>query len=93
MDNISFPCMKNIGLLARGHARLEGARSDVEQAGGKALVIPTDVADADQVEAAAEKVEQTLSDPSVTGKYDFSARKDICHGTTRSESSHCHWLR
>ena len=50
----------HIGLLARGHAGLEGARRDVEQAGGKALVIPTDVADAEQVEAAAEKVEQAF---------------------------------
>lgn len=49
-----------IGLLARGRAGLEGARKDVEEAGGKALVIPTDVADAEQVEAAAEQVEQTF---------------------------------
>jgi NAD(P)-dependent dehydrogenase (short-subunit alcohol dehydrogenase family) len=50
----------HIGLLARGHEGLEGACKDVEEAGGKALMIPTDVADADQVEAAAEKVEQTF---------------------------------
>ena len=50
----------HIGLLARGHEGLEGARKDVEAAGGKALVIPTDVADAEQVEAAADKVEQTF---------------------------------
>lgn len=50
----------HIGLLARGHAGLEGAHKDVEQLGGKALVIPTDVADATQVEAAAEQVEQTF---------------------------------
>ncbi len=49
-----------IGLLARGHEGLEGARKDIEEAGGEALVIATDVADADQVEAAAEKVEQTF---------------------------------
>ena len=35
-----------IGLLARGEAGLEGARRDVEAAGGKALIVPTDVADA-----------------------------------------------
>ena len=35
-----------IGLLARGHDGLEGARRDVEELGGKALVLPTDVADA-----------------------------------------------
>lgn len=50
----------HIGLLARGHAGLEGARRDVEAAGGKALVIPTDVADPDQVEAAAAQVEHVF---------------------------------
>lgn len=50
----------HIGLLARGHAGLEAARREVEEAGGKALVIPTDVADAEQVEAAATKVEETF---------------------------------
>ncbi len=47
----------HIGLLARGQAGLEGTRRDVEGAGGKGLVIPTDVADAAQVEAAAAQVE------------------------------------
>uniref|UniRef100_UPI0038D3B41A SDR family oxidoreductase n=1 Tax=Halalkalicoccus salilacus TaxID=3117459 RepID=UPI0038D3B41A len=46
-----------IGLLARGETGLEGARQDVEEAGGEALVVPTDVSDAEQVEAAAETVE------------------------------------
>ncbi|HEY2081361.1 MAG TPA: SDR family oxidoreductase [Verrucomicrobiae bacterium] len=47
-----------IGLLARGTDGLEGARREVEAAGGRALVLPTDVADAKQVEAAAEAVER-----------------------------------
>jgi NAD(P)-dependent dehydrogenase (short-subunit alcohol dehydrogenase family) len=46
-----------IGLIARGIAGLEGAKRDVEQLGGRGLVLPTDVADADAVEAAAAKVE------------------------------------
>lgn len=46
-----------IGLLARGIDGLEGARREVEAAGGKALVLPTDVADPEQVEAAAERIE------------------------------------
>jgi NAD(P)-dependent dehydrogenase (short-subunit alcohol dehydrogenase family) len=50
----------HIGLLARGHAGLEAARREVEEAGGKALAIPTDVADAEQVEAAASQVEETF---------------------------------
>ena len=36
-----------IGLLARGQAGLEAAQKEVEQLGGKALVLPTDVADPD----------------------------------------------
>ncbi|MBD0305862.1 MAG: SDR family oxidoreductase [Nitrospiraceae bacterium] len=50
----------SIGLLARGRDGLEGARREVEEAGGKALVLPTDVADPDAVEAAAEAVEREL---------------------------------
>jgi short-subunit dehydrogenase len=48
----------NIGLLARGEERLDAARREVEEAGGRALMLPTDVADADRVERAAERVEQ-----------------------------------
>jgi short-subunit dehydrogenase len=48
----------SIGLVARGIRGLEGARRDAEQLGGQALVIPTDVAHADQVEAAARQVEE-----------------------------------
>ncbi len=48
----------NIGLLARGRDGLEGARQEIEKAGGQALVVPMDVAQAEQVEAAAEAVEQ-----------------------------------
>ena len=50
----------HIALLARGREGLEEARREVEAAGGKALVVPTDVADADQVEAAAVAVEDQL---------------------------------
>jgi len=46
-----------VGLLARGKDGLEAARREVEEAGGQALVLPTDVADAAQVERAAELVE------------------------------------
>jgi len=49
-----------VGLVARGRDGLEGARREVEAMGGKAVVIPTDVADAEQVEAAAERVEKKL---------------------------------
>lgn len=46
-----------IGLLARGMDGLEAAQREVEELGSEALVIPTDVANAEQVEAAAEKIE------------------------------------
>jgi NAD(P)-dependent dehydrogenase (short-subunit alcohol dehydrogenase family) len=47
----------HIGLLARGLEGLEAACAEVETVGGKALVLPTDVANNDQVEAAAAAVE------------------------------------
>src|ERR687887_2771053 len=49
-----------VGLLARGAEGLEGARRDVEAAGGRALTLPTDVADAEAVDAAAERAEAEL---------------------------------
>ena len=47
----------HIGLLARGIDGLEGARLEVEALGGRALMIPLDVADAEGIERAAETVE------------------------------------
>ena len=49
-----------LGLLARGRDGLQAAARDVRAVGGEALVLPTDVADATQVEAAAEAVEQAF---------------------------------
>jgi NAD(P)-dependent dehydrogenase (short-subunit alcohol dehydrogenase family) len=49
-----------VGLLARGRDRLEATRDEIEAAGGEALVVVTDVADADQVEQAAAAVEESL---------------------------------
>ncbi len=49
-----------VALLARGESGLVGAAREVEAAGGRALIIPTDVADDAQVEAAAERVEREL---------------------------------
>jgi NAD(P)-dependent dehydrogenase (short-subunit alcohol dehydrogenase family) len=43
-----------VGLIARGRDRLEGARRDVERAGGEALAVSADVADAQAIDAAAE---------------------------------------
>jgi NAD(P)-dependent dehydrogenase (short-subunit alcohol dehydrogenase family) len=49
-----------VGLIARGQAGLAGAARDVEAAGGEALPLVADVADYDQVDAAAQQVEETF---------------------------------
>ena len=49
-----------LGLIARGHDGLEAARGEVEAMGGRAVIVPTDVADPDQVEAAAARIEAEL---------------------------------
>jgi short-subunit dehydrogenase len=46
-----------IGLVARGESALRDVEREVTELGGQALVVPTDVAHADEVEAAAEAVE------------------------------------
>ena len=50
----------SVGLLARGRDGLEAARREIEELGGRALALVTDVADPDAVEAAAERVEAEL---------------------------------
>ena len=50
----------HIALMARGQEGLEGARVECESFGGRAIVIPTDVADHEQVEAAAARAEMEL---------------------------------
>lgn len=50
----------DVALIARGTDGLEGARKEVEHAGGRALVFPIDVADADAVERAAAETEEKL---------------------------------
>ncbi len=49
-----------LGLVARGRDGLEGAAREVRAAGGRALVLPLDVADADAVEEGARRVEEEL---------------------------------
>ena len=49
-----------IGLLARGREGLEAAHRDVETRGGHAIALPTDVADFEQVDAAAAAVEDAF---------------------------------
>ena len=50
----------SVALLARDRDGLEGAAKDVEAEGGTSMVCPLDVADADAVEAAADRIEVEL---------------------------------
>ena len=49
-----------VGLIARGTDGLEAARKEIEALGGQAIVLPTDVAQADKVELAAAEVEKAF---------------------------------
>jgi short-subunit dehydrogenase len=48
----------HLGLMARGRDRLEATAREVEALGGEALVLPLDVADAEAVDSAAERIEE-----------------------------------
>jgi NAD(P)-dependent dehydrogenase (short-subunit alcohol dehydrogenase family) len=50
----------NVAVLARGKDGLQATRREIEELGGKALAIPTDVADWQAVEAAADQIEREL---------------------------------
>jgi short-subunit dehydrogenase len=50
----------NVALIARGLDGLHAAAKEVEEAGGRPLVLPLDVADAEAVEKAAARVEDEL---------------------------------
>lgn len=50
----------SVALIARGEDGLQGAAREVKSWGGRALVLPLDVADAQAMEAAAERVESEL---------------------------------
>jgi len=49
-----------IGLIARGRPGLEAAKREVEERGGEALVLPVDVSDAAEIDAAASAVEEAF---------------------------------
>jgi short-subunit dehydrogenase len=49
-----------IGIIARDKIRLEATRQEAESLGGKVFIFSADVAQADQVEAAAEAIEKGL---------------------------------
>jgi NAD(P)-dependent dehydrogenase (short-subunit alcohol dehydrogenase family) len=62
-----------VALLARGEKGLEAAAQDVRNAGGTPLVIPTDVAHYDQVDAAASRAERELGPIDVWVNVAFSS--------------------
>jgi NAD(P)-dependent dehydrogenase (short-subunit alcohol dehydrogenase family) len=49
-----------VALLARNVERLELAKHEIEADGGRAIIIPLDVSNADQVEAATERIEREI---------------------------------
>jgi NAD(P)-dependent dehydrogenase (short-subunit alcohol dehydrogenase family) len=63
----------SVALLARGAEGLAGAAAQVEGAGGTALPIEVDVADAEAVAAAAERVESELGEIDVWVNVAFSS--------------------
>ena len=63
----------DVALAARGRAGLEAAAKEVEAEGRRALVVPTDVADADAVEAAAARTEAELGEIDVWVNDAFTA--------------------
>jgi len=50
----------SVALIARGSKALDGAAQELRDMGCQVLAIPVDVSDAEQVEAAAERIEQEL---------------------------------
>ncbi|QNN51901.1 SDR family oxidoreductase [Nocardioides mesophilus] len=50
----------SVALIARGEVGLKEAAKDVEDLGGRALAVPTDVSDYDQVAAAVDRIETEL---------------------------------
>ncbi len=50
----------HVAIIARGQARFDDAKREVEAAGGRALAISLDVADANGVERATEQIEREL---------------------------------
>jgi len=60
-------------LLARGETGLAGAADEVTAAGGRAVTIPVDVADADQVAAVVERIEREVGPIDVWVNVAFSS--------------------
>jgi len=62
-----------VGLVARGAGGLDAAVAEIRAAGGEALAVPTDVADAEQVERAVAQIEDRLGPIDVWVNVAFSS--------------------
>ncbi len=74
-----------VAVLARGRAGLDGAVADVEAAGGRGLGIPTDVADYDAVQRAAQQVEEQLGEIDVWVNVAFAGSLAFSWDTSMEE--------
>ena len=74
-----------VALIARGRDGLAAAAREAEAAGGRALVLPCDVADADAVEAAAERVERELGPIDVWVNAAMAAVLAFVHETSAAD--------
>jgi short-subunit dehydrogenase len=75
-----------VALIARGEEALAATAREVEQAGGRALVLPCDVADADAVEAAAERAEAELGPIDVWVNCAMAAVLAFVHETAAADA-------
>ena len=50
----------SVGLIARGHEGLDGAKKELDELGASSIAVPTDVSDATQVAEAARRIEDEL---------------------------------
>jgi NAD(P)-dependent dehydrogenase (short-subunit alcohol dehydrogenase family) len=62
-----------VALIARGRTGLERALEEVRAAGSEGIVVPTDVADPDQVDAAVDRIERELGPIDVWVNVAFSS--------------------
>lgn len=74
-----------VALIARGEEGLAAAAREVEEAGGKALVLPLDVSDADAVDTAATRIEMELGPIDVWVNCAMTAALKFVHETPAEE--------
>lgn len=74
-----------VALIARGAHGLNAAAADVRRAGGTPLILPTDVADAEAVDAAASTVEQEFGPIDVWVNVAFTSVFSRFHELTAAE--------